>query len=177
MLVFFLIQFVNLNFSQDHSVLIHWKEDQPLQWEDFQGKPDRFNIYFKDKEAASEVEIKAESFWRKGLPDFKIQTIFYKKESWTRDKKDMVLLQHEQLHFDIAELYSRKMKKVIYNLRSEEVDDMNVYLEKIRELISQRNAEDEQYDKETQFGTLRERQMEWNDQIEEKLNLLKGFEE
>lgn len=44
---------------------------------------------------------------------FIIVAQFIPKKSWTKSKNRLILLEHEQLHFDIAEIVCKKVKKEI----------------------------------------------------------------
>jgi hypothetical protein len=92
-----------LNDSQD---LIEWNEYYSLTWEDFQGTPDKQAI----GDAGTAVQIKAKPFYVKDQVQYDVEALFNRKKSWSRGKSES-LLQHEQLHFDIAELYARKIRK------------------------------------------------------------------
>ncbi|MGB5507543.1 DUF922 domain-containing protein, partial [Robiginitalea sp.] len=78
------------------------------------------------------------------------------------------VLMHEQLHFDITELYARKMRKIL----SERTFSGNVRGD-VRQIFSKINRElkafQDRYDLETDFSRNREAQQQWNKRIAEKL--------
>jgi len=140
--------------SQDYET-IPWNSKRKLTWNDFQGK-NRFST------SGTRDNMKV---------DFKIDTFFYPAKSWYDPSLcDEGILKHEQLHFDISEIYARKMKK---RLANESFTYSNVksrvktiYKEIMQELDEYQN----QYDDETNFSRDREQQILWNSKIEELLS-------
>ena len=45
---------------------------------------------------------------------FDFVTLFLKKTSWTKHTQDPLLLKHEQVHFNIAELHKRLLIEILY---------------------------------------------------------------
>src|SRR5690348_5350311 len=92
--------------AADSKNIIVWNEYRPLTWEDFQGK--------RSEDAAGDagtvVQIKAKPYMVKDQVKYDVAAVFVKNKSWS-DAQTKELLAHEQLHFDIAELYARKIRK------------------------------------------------------------------
>ncbi|GAB3926611.1 DUF922 domain-containing protein [Mucilaginibacter myungsuensis] len=92
--------------------VIEWQENRPLVWKDFAGKPDLRSGY----SAATSSAI-TYSYERKTTDSvnyyfsFKVRCTFDTQVSFVRSKEHHLpdLLAHEQLHFDISELYARKL--------------------------------------------------------------------
>src|SRR5436190_457537 len=107
----YLILFVTILFCfsfYKEDEVISWSKDRKLTWADYKGKPQRRFA------AASTVY----SLGRKvimqsnGTTAAQINAYFYcddswKKESWINES----VLAHEQKHFDIVELFARKIRK------------------------------------------------------------------
>jgi len=87
--------------------------------------------------------------------------------------KNEEVLNHEQLHFDITEVFARKLYGEAALLKDEPGD----IPAKAKELFNRINSEcekmQEQYDDETQHGTVIDRQTAWNKKVNE---LLKQYE-
>jgi predicted secreted Zn-dependent protease len=100
----------------------------------------------------------------------KMNACFDKNTSWVMEnqRKDQ-LLSHEQLHFDICELHIRNLKK---NIVADVTDPME-YDTRIKELFSKAwdayMDEQEQYDNETEHGILKDKQLEWEKKVKERL--------
>jgi hypothetical protein len=156
--------------SEPHSISICWAEETKLRWSDFQGVPDSTSSGL----AGCAATLEAIGFWDKGLPNFKVTNCFNKIHSWAKDTTSIHLLKHEQLHFDIAEIHARKLRKTIDSLRFVNVDDMNVYSDRIEYILDLRDSVNIQYDTETAHSIYRLKQKEWEEKI---TNLLKELDD
>ena len=97
--------------------------------------------------------------------DFEIGAFFYPDRSWYRPEVcDSVILGHEQLHFDISELYSRKMKKRFEDTKF--TKNVKAEVRKIYgEITVELNDFQNRYDDETNFSRNRGQQLLWNQKI------------
>lgn len=101
---------------------------------------------------------------------------FYCKESWwNRNIRMDDVLSHEQLHFDICELYGRKFYKAILELK--EANNFNKY--SVKELYAKMEEEFDEYqdlyDEETDHSTNGDMQRYWDDHIHSELARLKDY--
>ena len=136
--------------------MIEWSASRKLTWADYKAAPD------PDSDAAAstttylgiDYNITSTSF------SYKIESRFSKTHSWGSHKTDYVL-SHEQGHFDIAEIFARKLNKKM----SEYKFDKRTYekeLKKIYEDVTKEKTETQnQYDKETRHSINKEKQAEW----------------
>lgn len=154
--------------AQDQSDdLIEWNAESPLEWHDYKYRKPKND---KRKIAITMVRISAIGYLIEGEPDFDVKATFVKPESWTTDSTDMSLLRHEQLHFDIGQLYAQKIKAKIDKLKSEDNKSPKTYRGAINNLITLFNAYSGQYDNETAHGTDDKRQAVWEERIYKLLN-------
>ena len=161
-------------FSQELSVkqdTILWDKRVRLKWSDFMGKPDTLS----EGLAGCAAAIYVEGFRDNGLPNFFVSNSFIKKNAWTKDTTSVALLQHEQLHFDIAEVYARKIRKVVDSLRLKKVEAIEVYSTEIKKLLNMRNETNSLYDEQTAHGTYGNLQSEWNHKILKELAALDAY--
>jgi predicted secreted Zn-dependent protease len=149
---------------------IEWNEFYKLQWHDFQGERGESSI----GDAGTAVQIKAKPFYVKDKIEYDVYAYFNRKKSWSTDKSD-ALLAHEQLHFDIAEWYARKIRKKIKQLRSSGVNDVDIYNSHIRVLLEESNEVDMQYDMETLHGAMAKKQAAWKKKVSEALEDLSDY--
>ncbi|MGB5275350.1 MAG: DUF922 domain-containing protein [Flavobacteriaceae bacterium] len=141
-----------------------WSPELKLSWQDFRGTQTNsraaavtasgISYSFSSLVKGNEVKV-----------DFEIGAFFYPDRSWYRPEVcDSVILGHEQLHFDISELYSRKMRK-----RLEETKFTKNVKAEIKEIYSEITAAlndfQNRYDDETNFSRNREQQLLWNEKI------------
>lgn len=154
-----------------------WQEERKLTWDDFQGEPDE-----ESKHDAWTVSGFTQLEWEcdeQGQFTFKgAQAYFDQSESWVKpDKKSDDLLQHEQGHFDITELYARKLRQELRKIKcdhktQEEIQkEVDAAYEKIEK---EWDAEQEKYDDETDHGRNKDKQKEWNEKIKKQLKETKG---
>jgi hypothetical protein len=77
-----------------------------------------------------------------------------------------VLLEHEKLHFDIMEIYTRKaedsLNKMIFHSYKEKYNSIDYFLE-------QADSVQEVFDHETDHGTIEEKNSEWSYLIKQEL--------
>jgi hypothetical protein len=149
---------------------ILWDEDRKLSWDDFQGIVN----HSSHADAATAINIKAKPFIQKKRIFYVVDAYFIPKQSWCRAKSEN-LLRHEQLHFDIAELYARKARKKISEFRQMGIRDVAEYNRAISKILQESNSVDVEYDFNTLHGTLPERQAAWEKNIALELKILENF--
>ncbi len=152
--IFFFIGFISLlSFSFVKDEFILWQENKKLKIQDF--KADNKDTIKVNRQqflgAISAIRIEYSSFQRNknSVPDFSIKTYFDPNESWMLLKNDYVL-QHEQIHFDLTELYARKMRKSVESLRQKNVTNMSIYRKKIQHWNVMKEKASNQFDADNQ---------------------------
>lgn len=101
--------------------------------------------------------------------DCSINTFFYPESSWYRPElASQNILSHEQLHFDISELFARKMRARVkrFSFTSDVKAEMNQIYEQI---LKELQTFQKRYDEETNFSREVEKQIEWNNKIAQAL--------
>jgi hypothetical protein len=149
---------------------LQWNEYRPLKWEDFQGEININSL----ADAATAVTIRADGFKKKGKIYYQVNSVFHKRRSWYR-KKSVQLLRHEQLHFDIAELYARRIRKTISELQRKDVSDVRQYKNAIEKLLEESNRIDQAYDNKTIHGIDLNRQRLWEKNIHDQLDSYSSY--
>lgn len=162
---------INISFSQSRNEeLIAWNENRKLTWDDYKGKVQRGS----DAAASTATYLGIEYNFGKNGFDYKITCSFSKTRSWGLHRNDYIL-SHEQGHFDIAEIFARKLHKkmseYVFNKNSFKEDLKNLYIN----LTAEKDAFQNKYDEETNHSINKEKQTEWLKKIEETLNELKDF--
>ena len=152
--IFFFIGFISLmSFSFVKDDFILWQENKKLKIQDF--KADNKDTVKVNRQqflgAISAIRIEYSSFQRNknSVPDFSIKTYFDPNESWMLLKNDYVL-QHEQIHFDLTELYARKMRKSVESLRQKNVTNISIYRKKIQHWNVMKEKASNQFDADNQ---------------------------
>jgi len=152
--IFFFVGFITLlSFSFVKDEFILWQENKKLKIQDF--KADNKDTVKVNRQqflgAISAIRIEYSSFQRNknSVPDFSIKTYFDPNESWMLLKNDYVL-QHEQIHFDLTELYARKMRKSVESLRQKNVTNISIYRKKIQYWNVMKEKASNQFDADNQ---------------------------
>jgi hypothetical protein len=157
-------------FVNDSKDVIAWNEYYHLTWDDFLGQPSSESI----GDAGTAVNIKAKPYFIKNQIMYDVDAFFNRRQSWKRERSD-ALLRHEQLHFDIAELYARMIRKKVVELQERGINDIKVYNAAIKTLLEESNEADQRYDLETLHGALSKKQAYWELRVKEQLAGMKDY--
>ncbi|EAQ99811.1 hypothetical protein FB2170_15856 [Maribacter sp. HTCC2170] len=148
---------------------ISWESDKKLYWKDFKGKVPGGSRAAATTASGISYEFSTSYEGNRMLVDYTVSTFFYPTKSWYKPEKcNDVTLAHEQLHFDISELFSRKMRKRMDNAtftKNIKSEVRKIYKEILIELSDYQNR----YDDETDFSRNIEQQKVWIKKIEEAL--------
>lgn len=163
--------------SQAKSI-IEWSKDYKLKWSDFKAEADTTilafaNTVYKIEILPTNVAVDSNNH----IQNYEALTAvaqFYAKLSWVYEEDDN-LLKHEQLHFDIAELYARKLRSEFEKLKQEKIANFNAYSTAYNKLWAECKALQMKYDSETNHGILREENQKWENDILNKLNSIKSI--
>lgn len=170
-----LLAIVNLIlvFFPDTIILKFFNEDRlswgrNLDWEDFKGQA--------QAESTFDAGIRTSYIWKVNkaynYPPAVIVTLMSPERSWKKEPPGGMLssrlLQHEQLHFDISELYRRNALDSISNLWGADPDSIESV---IWYFNRKKNRVQVEYDSMTDHGLDSANQALWIEMINEKLNL------
>ncbi len=150
---------------------VPWSTNKRLHWTDFKaqvpiaaraaattasGISYQFSTYYKGNEM---------------MVDYEVNSFFYPTKSWYQPKIcNEVTLMHERLHFDISELFARKMRAVMAktkftkNIKSEV---RAIYKKTLKELNDFQNR----YDNETDYSRNVSEQERWTSKINSELSI------
>jgi hypothetical protein len=116
--------------SQQNTEIIYWNNLVKPAWKDFKFiSTDSLIIQknYNGEKALSKLRIVfCELDPKNGIPQFSVFN-FFRKDSYTTDTLSISLLHHEILHFDINELFARKIRKEIVTYQQNNVVDVNEY--------------------------------------------------
>ena len=144
--------------------LINWKPGRRLNWEDFQGKPDPKS----ENAALTSTHINFQYTTLENKFSYNISCQFNKKQSWSKVHNEMIL-NHEQAHFDLAELYARKLKIAVsnYNIREGSIgQDLDSIYEAV---MKEHHIFQQNYDLETDHSRNLSQQVSWQKKINDSL--------
>ena len=158
--------------GDDKKDLILWTKDYKLQWTDFMGKPSG-NLKAM---TWSTITFETKKVDATGIT-LLINDYFIKNQSWRqKDFTDDFVLQHEQTHFDITEVYTRKLRKKLNGLKYKDVKKAMPEIQKIyNEMFSESRVYQKKYDEETKHSINKDEQIKWNKKIANELQDLEAY--
>jgi len=177
LLIFAALNFAFINPSETRSSsksapsLIQWEGQDQLTWSDFKGKAKNWGSVSALTASAIEYAYECD----RGTIEVSVNAIFIPEESWAKtDAKNEYILSHEQLHFDITEVYARKLRKEIaakvtscYDIRK--IDGI------ARKVLDDWKDEQSKYDRETGHSTKKDLQVMWEKKIERDLKTYSAY--
>ncbi len=168
LLVGYFFTLSSLAFGQ-HEIV--WNEDASLRWNNFNGVPnDTVLAAVTYCSIDTQIRIKGEDI------SIDVRAIFYTDSSWyNKSKIHELTLVHEQGHFDIAELYARKLRKLIAEKIVSGKDYRNSFQNLYDENYEAYYDEQLQYDSETLHGTIQKTQYLWIARIVDALTQLNDY--
>lgn len=160
------IFFPVISLAQDaNEEMIAWSPTYKLTWADYKARPETGS----DVAATTTTYIGIEYNINASGFSYKIQCRFSKDRSWGLHKTPYILA-HEQGHFDIAELFARKLHKAMlayrFNKRTYQQDLKAIY----EKLMNEKEAMQDEYDRETNHSINRRQQAVWLEKISFLLN-------
>ena len=160
-----------LSQPKDCESCILWSEGEKLEWSDFKGKARKASPNEALTDSGMSIELECDGTNSSAI----VKCFFNPTQSWTKSSDPEYLLAHEQLHFDITELFVRKLRKQLSRFGndceklSSHINDY--YNRNYRELV----AYQDRYDKETKHSLNKDKQAEWEQKVARELEELKPF--
>ena len=151
-----------------------WSKQQPLRWNDYRVSQ-RNTI--KHGFAVSAITSYQYYFLPRELHTdscLNVLTLFRKKTSWVKDTVEQIVLEHEQIHFDIAELYARKIRERFQSFRGTQCSVSDIYYQ-VDSLLDAADRYQELFDRDTFYGRSSRIQERWRDQMDTELKQLEEF--
>jgi hypothetical protein len=174
MITLWLMLFFVSSFQETEDRKIYWNDDNQLKWSDFKGKPSAKSDITKS--AATKVAIRYNISEDEDDVYIIIKSVFYQNLSWKKnDSLSVNLLRHEQGHFDLTEISTRKFRKTVTTTKfykSGVSKDLKTLYDRV---IIDWTEIQANYDKETNHSTNRAKQLEWNKKIQEELKRLEAY--
>lgn len=170
-LLLYLLATPFVGIAQDNNEeLIDWSVSHRLTWNDYKANPDR-----ESGAAATTTTYLGIEYTMSGNNfSYKIHSRFSKDRSWGLHKTGYIL-SHEQGHFDIAEIFARKLNKRMieykFNKRKYQQDLSRIY----QEIVDEKEEMQNDYDKETNHSINKTKQEEWLKKIGSMLEELKDY--
>jgi hypothetical protein len=161
-----------LSFKQENKDDLVWKSDRKLKWDNFKADPNPNS----DTAAAVTCVIRADYHSKKDTLFVSIRAVLIQTQSWYKKKyKIPSVLQHEQIHFDVAELYARNLRKKIMSLKTQKLKAVYELNALTATNDQERNLYQDLYDNETDNGRNKKKQVEWEKIVAKELKVLEEY--
>jgi hypothetical protein len=159
----------NFQFLKGNKDNVYWDKNRPLKWSDFKGKvPQKKTVGV----ASMCYNI---SFFILPNNSIQVKNCFIKSKSWVKEgfmnEKNLV---HEQYHFNLAEVYARKMREEMSKINFPSTKNVQDVFNKYAE---EHEIQQSLYDKETFHSQNHNAQIRWQNEIDSLLNDLISYEE
>lgn len=159
--------------TSPEAVRVIWRQEIPLTWADFRGNPEPHT----GVDALSSCGLTCDpALSRSGEIRFDVLAFFSPTDSWV-DEADAsgLLLKHEQGHFDIGEIYARKMRRRLARA-SFDRSRLNQQISALYdETFNEFRTAQQAYDEVTEHSTHPEAQKEWNRWIADELKRYEAY--
>jgi hypothetical protein len=154
--------------KEEKDVLV-WDESRLLTWDDFRGKP------AKRMSAASTHYDILKTVSEKG--SLTIEAVFFCNKSWKKVTWiNQQVLEHEQKHFDIVELYARKLRQRISETKYSSYSNLKIVSDSLYAIIDKEmDVYQDKYDDETDASMNGDKQREWNKKIPLEIQALSPY--
>jgi len=152
---------------------IVWDNSYHLSWNDFKGVP---NFEYRSDALTSSSIYFGYRFDGHRTYEVEVYSSFFRDKSWVKEgSPNRALLEHEQRHFDLTEIYARKLRKELieyaYNGKSLERNYDRIF-DKYFRLLEKEQAE---YDHDTHHSLDRNSQRKWDNRIAKELRELEEY--
>lgn len=158
-----------------HEKQIQWSEERKLTWNDFKGTPKTGTDVAAETACEFGFEYYRLSIFHKAK--FVMRSAFNCELSWVRpdQKRRTELLQHEQSHFDLCELYTRKLRQKLQDSKMTAAKLKRESSGIFQEIYHAYQLRQQQYDHETDFSKDLEKEAEWSATIHSELSQLAAY--
>ncbi len=156
--------------KNENADLIPWSNNRRLSWDEFLGEPQRNT----DAVASTSTSLGLGYQVKNSTLTYQITCDFSKSKSWVLMKTPYIL-RHEQGHFDITEVYARKLNKALeeysLNLRTYKQDINTIYTN----IVHEKEMLQDQYDAESDHSRNKKSQMQWLTRIDKMLAATQAY--
>lgn len=178
-----------LSFVSDTEKSILWKSNNSLKIQDFKSiQKDTLktgNKKFLGAISSISIEVLTTQKNKNSIPKLVVKNYFHRDQSWMMVKNTYVL-QHEQIHFNISELYARKMRKSADSLAKRNITNLQTYRNMIEYWQKKKQKTNDRFDAENDDSYLilgkeilfrkNPKQKEWQDKINTELQKMSDYE-
>ena len=159
MLLIFLVSFFSFEkTSSPPPEKIRWEDSRRLAFADFKGDVPAVTPWAAT--TSSEINFYYESVNNK-LTKVVVYASFNQEKSWMKKRLPEVL-SHEQLHFDITEVFARKFYHEVLKKNTADKKELNNLFQKVNNECQQTQHD---YDDATDHGVVEDAQAKWSEKV------------
>ncbi len=144
--------------------MIPWELDKRLVWDDFLCEPK----VGSDAVASTSTSLGIAYQLSNGELRYHITCYFNKEKSWGLMKTDYILA-HEQGHFDITEIFARKLNEALQNYKFSKRNYKRDIGQIYQSIVSEKEEFQRNYDAESDHSRNKKTQYDWLERIEKML--------
>lgn len=155
--------------------IIIWSDTTKLTWADFTKIDKKPGL---PGEAGTTVKFHYKDTCINGRITVLLYTWFSRSKSWVLKTSvgNKELLEHEQLHFDLIELFARMCRfKIALLEKTCTVDNHEAIMNAIAEFDKKQKEANLKYDKETEHYKNKAKQKEWKEKIEREMKDMENY--
>ncbi|PSR52916.1 hypothetical protein AHMF7605_04930 [Adhaeribacter arboris] len=150
---------------------IDWNSNRRLTWDDFQKEADVNDPLH----ALASTNIAVQATCKNNQMVYDVKCQFAVNESWTKNKTSEELLQHEQLHFDLTEVYARLLRQKLSQQKSLCTGDKTKFRAVVNKVFADWQKAQQRYDNESRHGLDDLKQAYWTKTVASQLESLAEF--
>jgi hypothetical protein len=158
--------------AKSNAAYVHWQVDYQLRWSDFRAPKKRTRGF-----AIATAMCLLDYDLQAGATGYRIRVSvrFSRYESWKGNYLPDDVLAHEQLHFDICELYGRILYRELLALRQQNRLNHSNAWQIYETIYAEYDAFQDQYDESTDYSMDGPSQLQWRRTIDKRLAALKNY--
>lgn len=167
--IFFVLHTTFGAFVEEEKVL--WREGERLSWRMFKGQPETIGSFVASTNSGISLSFGIRTSGDEVIIDYTVSCFFYPEKSWyAKENVNDEILAHEQTHFDISELFARKLRK-----KFDEIPKNKAFKDAAT-IVYRKNEEErvlmqDQFDVETDHSRLRDKEVFWEAYVQKQLAL------
>ena len=172
-ILFIFIILLCFDFKIDQQIYIKWSKEKKISWMDFQGSAQINTSVAAVSAIGITYNVVSHSIDKY---KFEINAVFEKGKSWAwTEKISDTILYHEQGHFDLGEIYARKMRQGLISnqfqfTRKNIIQEIHKVLDLYADSLTIMH---QNYD--LAFSKNYDKQKEWNLYIKKELKCLEKY--
>ena len=168
---------VEIRTQMDARGALPWSASRRLSWQDFRGPAPTGGVEGAQTAYGLFYGLRC----TRALFQFEVTTGFLPQESWVKASvlanadDSRRTLEHEQTHFDLAEVHARRMRRHFTDLVRPCDQSLDGWRSVAERFIRDEAAAQDRYDDETRHGLMAVPQQAWNSEVATQLQALGKF--